>query len=120
VCWKLEDKNRPGLPDTIIRSPHGRTSWVELKWSSLKTGVAVHLAPTQWQHLHEWQGNVPFPVAFVLVASPAFDKAYLIPVRSLSEAKQTLRPEQLERLPGAKACACSKKAVGLLLKQALT
>jgi len=121
VCWKLEDKNRPGLPDTIVRSPEGRITWVELKWSQNKTGVAVHLAPTQWQHLKEWEGDEQWtePLCYVLVAAPAFDKIYLIPYQALRSARESFSPVDLERLPAVTWCGCSKAELGPFLRDAL-
>ena len=120
LCWKLEDKNRPGLPDCLIRSPHGKVSWVELKWSNLKTSVAVHLAPTQWRHLKDWDpGLSSSPCAWVLVAAPAFDRLFLVPVLALQKARETFNPEQLVKLPGVESCACTERDLGALLRRVL-
>ena len=120
LSWKLEDRNRPGLPDVIVRSPEGRIVWVELKWSQNKTGVAVHLAPTQHRHMKEWESNVsPVPLCYVLVAAPAFDKVYLIPFQTLRTARESFTPSTLEQLPGVEWCACSRAVLGSLLRRVL-
>ncbi len=130
VSWKLEDKNRPGLPDVLVRSPEGRVTWVELKWSQNKTTVRVELSPTQDRHMKEWEilwdasnsaakvERFP-PMCYVLVASPAFDKVYLIPYQALRTARESFAPSTLEQLPGVEWCACSRADLGPMLRRAL-
>lgn len=115
--WKVEDKHRAGLPDTVLkRHSTGAVAWVELKWRDV-TGTrpfGTGLTAEQFAHLRDWGLG-----AWALVCCPGADRSWLIPSASLPSPRETLSPEQYDGLPGALVGACDAPSVRGLLVEAL-
>lgn len=114
VAWKVEDAYRAGLPDYVIKSPMGRVSWVELKWSLAKREISSGLTQEQWGHLRTWGAG-----AYLLIAVPSPDRAFLIPISALPSRVESFTVPALERLPGVESCACDRKEIGHMLRDIL-
>jgi len=92
-AWKVEDKYIPGVPDFIVKSPLGHVAVIEMKWSSIKTGVRFEASREQWAHLREWGDR-----AFMLVASEAVDLIVLTPASSLEYTDRSMSVKEVKTL----------------------
>lgn len=114
LCWKIEDAYVPGLPDFLVKSPEGRASLLEIKWSVQSEGIPFHVTREQWAHLSEWGEG-----AHILVAAPLLKVAIIVPIESLEHRQQTLSSYNARQLPACRSCPFERKALGRMLRQHL-
>ena len=122
TVWKVEDRYRPGLPDSIMKHrPSGRVSWLELKWRSerhvqKRTGdFRTGLTADQRRHLVDWGDG-----AYLAAAVEPHDLFVLIPAAYVPKVEELVTPEFCRGAHGIYSCRLRRSDVVDLLVETLS